>query len=413
MNVAVFGLGYVGCVSAACLAQLGHTVSGIDPDAHKVDFISRGLAPFHEPGLENLLQQAITQGRLTASTQIGNILRTADIALVCVGTPSDPATGNLDLTFLRRVCAEIAAAPRPASLIVSIRSTVFPGVNEMLHHELFGSDPSLLMVSNPEFLREGSAVQDFLQPSLIVVGAHDQAAASRVAALYAALPCPVQFTSLRSAEMIKYASNAFHAVKIAFANEIGSLAHAYGIDGGEVMRVLCEDHKLNISPAYLKPGFAFGGSCLPKDLRALSFRARSSAVDLPLLEHVLPSNAAHLRRLTDRVQQIPANRLGIFGLAFKENTDDLRESPVIQLIESLLDRGRTLRIHDAHIDLAKIYGANQRFLFERLPHIHRLMMPGLDEWLAWSEVLVVAQKPSPALKAQLLACGKPLIDLTA
>jgi GDP-mannose 6-dehydrogenase len=412
MHVAVFGLGYVGCVSAACLAKLGHKVSGIDTDAFKVELVNRGKAPFHEPGLEDLLAAGIQAGLLSASTAIGDTLRDADVAMICVGTPSDKATGNLDLTYLRRVAGQIAAAPRSPRLIVSIRSTVFPGVNESIHHEIFGLDPGIRMAANPEFLREGCAVSDFLEPSLIVVGAGDPAAAATVAEIYAALPCPVRRTSLRAAEMIKYACNAYHAVKIGFANEIGSLAHSLGIDGAEVMSVLCEDRKLNASAAYLRPGFAFGGSCLPKDLRALSYRARSAALTLPLLESVLPSNAAHLDRLAARVRQLPSARLGVFGLAFKEDTDDLRESPAIQLVESLLAQGRALRIFDAQIDLEKIHGANQRFLLEHLPHIHRLMAPAWEEWLSWSEALVIAQKPSAAFRERLFGSGKPVLDLT-
>lgn len=411
MIVAVFGLGYVGCVSAACLAKLGHTVYGVDPDAYKVDCLNRGQAPFHEPGLDELLADAIAQGRLKASTSAGSILMDCQVALLCVGTPS-ASDGSLDLTFLRRVCGEIAAAPRPESLIVSIRSTVFPGASEMLHGEIFGFDPSIQMVSNPEFLREGSAVADFLEPSLIVVGGSHSDSVDSVAAIYASLTCPVEKVSIRTAEMIKYACNAFHAVKIAFANEIGSLCRHNGIDGGEVMRVLCEDRKLNVSPAYLRPGFAFGGSCLPKDLRALTAKARGAGIQLPLLENVLPSNREHLTRLNAWTVQLPASRLGIFGLAFKENTDDLRDSPVIEFVEELLAKGRSLRIFDPHIDLGKIYGANQRFLLDRLPHISRLMVPSLEDWLAWPEALVLAQKPSPRLRAALEASGKPILDLT-
>jgi GDP-mannose 6-dehydrogenase len=412
MHIAVFGLGYVGCVSAACFAKLGHRVTGIDTDAYKVEMVNQAQAPFHEPGLEALLQEAVAQGRLRAETTIGETLLDADVAMICVGTPSDKTTGNLDLTFLRRVAQQIATAPRSPRLIVSIRSTVFPGVNEQIHHEVFGLDPALRMAANPEFLREGSAVKDFLEPSLIVVGGDDAEAVDTVASLYDALNCPVQRTTLRAAEMIKYACNAFHALKIGFANEVGSLAHSLGIDGGEVMRVLCEDRKLNISPAYLRPGFAFGGSCLPKDLRALGYRARTAGLALPLLENVLPANQAHLERLVARAQQLPAARLGVFGLAFKENTDDLRESPVIQFVEALLKQGRALRVFDPQIDLTKIYGANQRFLLEHLPHIHRLMLPSMDEFTQWPEAIVIAQKPGVEMRERLAACGKPLLDLT-
>lgn len=412
MRIAVFGLGYVGCVSAACLARLGHTVLGIDKDTFKVDLVNQGEAPFHEPELSGILAQAVQDGRLRASSSIGDELLETDAVIICVGTPSDPASGKLDLSFLRRVSEEIARAPRPSSLIVCIRSTVFPGVNEQIHHEVFGYDPSIKMVSNPEFLREGSAVKDFLEPSLIVVGGEDRPAVDQIAGLYRDLPCEPQITNLRTAEMIKYACNAFHALKIAFANEMGSLAHELGLDGGDVMQVLCRDTKLNVSAAYLRPGFAFGGSCLPKDLRALSYAAREASLRLPLLESVMPSNTEHLTRLVARAQRLPAGRLGVFGLAFKENTDDLRESPIVQLVELLLSQGRSLRIFDANIDLTKIHGANQRYLLEHLPHIHRLMSSDFDQWSQWSEALIVAQKPNGQLQDRLLASGKSILDLT-
>ncbi len=411
MQVAVFGLGYVGSVSAACLAQLGHRVYGIDPDTYKVECLNKGEAPFHEPGLEELLAAAVTAGRLEAHSSVGELLSSVDVAMICVGTPSAP-DGSLDLTHLRRVCSQIAAAPRPAFLTVAIRSTVFPGVSEMLHNDVFACDPAIAVVSNPEFLREGCAVSDFMQPSLIVAGGDAPQAVRAVASLYEALPRPVEIVSVRAAEMIKYACNAFHAVKIAFANEIGSLSRQNGIDGAEVMQVLCRDVKLNASAAYLRPGFAFGGSCLPKDLRALNFRAAQSGVRLPLLGNVLNSNAEHLARLAAWARQIPASRLGVFGLAFKENTDDLRESPIVQFVESLLDDGRALRIHDVHLDLRRIYGANQRFLLERLPHIGRLMVSDFDEWLAWPEAFVLAQKPDPDTRQRILAAAKPVLDLT-
>jgi GDP-mannose 6-dehydrogenase len=391
---------------------LGHQVRGVDTEAYKVDLVNRGIAPFHEPGLDVLLQEGIASGRLSAATSIGEILRDTDVALICVGTPSD-AEGNLDLTFLRRVASQIAGAPKASSLIISIRSTVFAGVNEQIYNEVFHLDPGIHMVANPEFLREGCAVRDFLEPSLIVVGGDDPTAAEKVASIYDSLPCPVVRTSLRAAEMIKYAANAFHAVKIAFANETGSLCRQFGIDGGEVMNVLCQDTKLNISPAYLKPGFAFGGSCLPKDLRALDCRARGTGLRLPLLQNVLVSNREHLRRLIERVGQLSAHRIGIFGLAFKEDTDDLRESPVIQLVEGLLAQGRSLRVFDAHIDMQRIHGANQRYLLQHLPHIHRLMAPSLEEWLAWCEAIVIAQKTPPLTRRQMEQSGKLILDLTS
>lgn len=412
-SVAVFGLGYVGCVSAACLADRGHRVVGVDRDAHKVACVQQGRAPFFEPGLEDLVRTNVAAGRLVATTDTAAALAEAGVAFLCVGTPSE-RNGNLGLDQLRRVSAEIAAAmpPRIRPLTVAVRSTVFPGTCEEVVLAAFAEHPQVRVVSNPEFLREGSAVQDFLEPSLLVIGGDDPEAAAQVAALYAGLPVEPCLVSLRTAEMIKYACNAFHALKISFANEIGALAASLGVSAGEVMDTLCRDEKLNISPAYLKPGFAFGGSCLPKDLRALNYRARRLDLDLPLVASILPSNEAHLRRAIQAVLDLgPDARLGVFGLAFKENTDDLRESPVVTLLETLLGKGRQVRVYDPHIQLESIYGSNRSFLLSSIPHIERLMCGALEEMANWATVLIVAQKPSAEFQARLEAAGKPLVDL--
>ena len=337
-NIAVVGLGYVGCVTAACLSGLGHEVTGVDRDEHKVRSVLNGEAPFYEPGLENLVRENVAAGRLRASTSLAEALEGAEIALICVGTPSEKS-GNLGLDQLRRVIGEIAGLikDRTAPLIVAIRSTVFPGTCQEIVMPVLGHHA--MVVSNPEFLREGTAVKDFMEPSLVVVGGDDREAVRRTAAIYSPLEFPPSLVSLRTAEMIKYACNAFHAVKIAFANEIGSLCAALDVDGREVMETVCQDVKLNASAAYLKPGFAFGGSCLPKDLRALVYRAGRLDLQLPMLETVLPSNDKHLVRAIGKVLDLPAKRLGVVGLAFKENTDDLRESPVVTLLEQLIGKG--------------------------------------------------------------------------
>jgi GDP-mannose 6-dehydrogenase len=267
------------------------------------------------------------------------------------------------------------------------------------------------VVSNPEFLREGTAVKDFMEPSLVVVGGNNMDAIAQVAGLYASLGVPPCMVSLRTAEMIKYACNAFHAVKISFANEIGALSANLSIDAGEVMDTLCQDKRLNISPAYLKPGFAFGGSCLPKDLRALSYRASRLDLHLPLLESTLDSNQAHLQRAIEAVLDIPATRLGVIGLAFKENTDDLRESPVVALLEQLIGKGRQVRIFDPHIQMDSIYGSNKNFILQQIPHIGRLLDNSVEQTLAWADHVVVAQKPSPALSAKIESSGLPITDL--
>ncbi len=410
-QIAVLGLGYVGCVTAACFASLGHRVMGIDRDQHKVDNVLAGRAPFYEPGLEDLVRENVAQGRLSASTSADGIADAA-VVMVCVGTPSEK-NGNLGLSQLRRAIEEIAAQipKRSRPLIVAIRSTVFPGTSEEVVLPALAGHKQVSVVSNPEFLREGSAVKDFMEPSLVVVGGSQQAAVEQVADLYAPLGVRACLVSLGTAEMIKYACNAFHAVKISFANEVGALSGRLGIDAQEVMSTLCQDVKLNVSPAYLKPGFAFGGSCLPKDLRALIYRVHSLDLKLPLLESALPSNEQHLKRAIDAVVDLPAKRIGVIGLAFKENTDDLRESPVVTLLEQLLGKGREVRVFDPHIQMDAIYGSNRHFILESIPHIGRLLAGSLEQVLTWADHLVLAQKQSAETIERIQASGIPLMAL--
>ncbi|HEX8984678.1 MAG TPA: nucleotide sugar dehydrogenase [Bryobacteraceae bacterium] len=410
-KIVVVGLGYVGCVTAACLAEFGHRVTGVDRDVHKVNAVLAGQAPFFEPGLEELVAKNVAAGRLAASDNLEAALEAADIALVCVGTPS-ARNGNLGIDQLRRVAGEIERhlARRSRPLVLAIRSTVFPGTCEELIAQL-GNSSGVSVVSNPEFLREGAAVRDFMEPSLIVVGGDDRAAAARVANLYAPARVEPCLVSLRAAEMIKYACNTFHALKIAFANEIGTLSAELGIVPDEIMGTLCRDVRLNISPVYLKPGFAFGGSCLPKDLRALVYRGSRLDLKLPLLEAVLPSNQEHLRRAVETVLELPVTRIGVFGLAFKENTDDLRESPVVALLETLIGKGRSVRVFDPQIRLDQIYGSNQQFILNAIPHIGRLLDGSIEALLGWAERLVLAQKPSAEMAERIRKSGTPVLDL--
>jgi GDP-mannose 6-dehydrogenase len=407
----VFGLGYVGCVTAACLASLDHQVIGVDPDPHKIDNVKKARAPFYEPGLEEIVQTTVRDGRFTATASPAEALADADIALLCVGTPSE-RNGNLGLDQLRRVVADVAASlkGRTKPLIVALRSTVFPGTCEDILIPALAGHPGVTAVSNPEFLREGCAVRDFMEPSLVVVGGNDAAAVKRMAAIYDRLKVEPCLVSLRTAEMIKYACNAFHAVKIAFANEIGALASRLDVNGMEVMDTLCQDRKLNVSAAYLKPGFAFGGSCLPKDLRALTYRAARLDLKLPLLESAMPSNDRHLDRATQAVLDLKG-RIGMVGLAFKENTDDLRESPVVTLLEYLIGKGRDIRIYDPHIQLDQIYGSNRDYILNAIPHIGKLLTSRFEEIGEWAEHLVVTQKPSRELGDQIRASGLPVLDL--
>jgi GDP-mannose 6-dehydrogenase len=387
-------------------------VYGVDTDETKVAALRAASAPFYEPGLEEVIRETVAAGRLCAETNLEPALEHADIAIICVGTPS-ARNGNLSTEHLERVFSDILrlAAQRIRPLIIAVRSTVFPGTTEELAAPLLAANPRISVVANPEFLREGAAVNDFLHPSLLVVGGDDLDAANQVAALYSPLNVEPVIVSLRAAEMIKHCCNAFHALKVAFANEVGTMAARLGVPPAEVMDTLASDTRLNISAAYLKPGFAFGGSCLPKDLRALTYRALRADLRLPLLEAILPSNEHHLERAVRAVLDSPARRVGVFGLAFKENTDDLRESAVVAAIEQWLGKGKEIRVYDPHIRLDSIYGSNRRFLLNALPHIGKLLAPDLADVLAWCECLVVAQTPDAEAERCIAAAGQPVIDL--
>jgi GDP-mannose 6-dehydrogenase len=409
-SIAVFGLGYVGCVTAACFAELGYRITGVDVDARKVRAIQAGQSPFYEPGLDLLIAKHRRSGLLSATLSTEEALRGADFAFLCVGTPS-ASNGNLSLDQLRKVAAEIGSHLDTCdqSLTVVVRSTVFPGTCDEVVAPLI--EPHATVVANPEFLREGSAVKDFMEPSLVVVGSHNRTAALRVASLYAPLPVDTSVVTLRAAELIKYTCNTFHALKIAFANEIGTLASSLGLDGDEVMETVCRDTKLNISPAYLKPGFAFGGSCLPKDLRALNYRAQQLDLELPLLHAVLPSNEAHIARAFHRVMEFGYRKIGIYGLAFKPNTDDLRESPGVALIERLIGKGCDVKIYDPHVQLEAIHGSNEGFLWSSLPPIGRSIENSLQAILNWAQLIVITQEPTAEARQILAQCSLPIINV--
>jgi GDP-mannose 6-dehydrogenase len=413
-QIAVLGLGYVGCVTAACFSKLGHTVIGVDPDEFKVGSVNNGAAPFYEPGLEELVKDSRAAGRLSATTSINDGLRDADIAMICVGTPSE-RNGNLSLSVLRAVSGQIGVVlpERTKPLIVVVRSTVFPGTCEDVVRPALQGAGNVSIVANPEFLREGTAVQDFMVPSLLVVGGEDKSAVKTVASLYQGLPAEACLVTLRTAEMIKYACNCFHAVKITFANEIGALAATLGVPAAEVMETVCKDTKLNVSAAYLKPGFAFGGSCLPKDLRALMYRASRLDLRLPMLGNVLAANEEHLHRACQQVLDQGGQRIGFYGLAFKENTDDVRESPTVTMIEYLTGKGKDIRVYDPHIQLDNIYGSNRNFLLSSIPHIGKLLNADLDEMLTWADILLITQKLSPLMQARIISVGKPVLDLSS
>jgi GDP-mannose 6-dehydrogenase len=392
-------MGYVGTVSAGCLAHDGHEVVGVDPVPTKVDLINAGNSPIIEEHIGELIATTVKAGRLRATCDQDQAIRETELSFVCVGTPSQ-ANGNLDLAYIRRVCEEIGKAlkNKPTRHTVVIRSTVLPGtmrgiVVPVLEEESgkkAGVDFGVC--NNPEFLREGSAVRDFNAPPKTVIGESDPASGDRLAALYAKLDAPLIRTDFEIAEMVKYVDNSWHALKIGFANEIGSLSKALSIDSHAVMRIFCQDKKLNISPAYLLPGFAFGGSCLPKDLRALAYKAKTQDLELPIMTSILPSNELQVTRGLHLIMANGHKRIGILGFSFKAGTDDLRESPMIEVIERLIGKGYDLRIFDKNVNLASLVGANRDFILNRIPHISKLMVNNIDAVLNHAETIVIGNK---------------------
>ncbi|TQS27790.1 nucleotide sugar dehydrogenase [Microbispora sp. KK1-11] len=418
MKISVFGLGYVGCVSAACLATQGHEVVGVDVNPVKVDLINAGTAPVVEERIGELTEQAVAAGRLRATHDVHAAVEASDVSLVCVGTPSAP-NGSLSTDYLERVAEEIgeALAGRERRHTVVFRSTMLPGTCESLLVPILEKSSGRTagvdfgVAVNPEFLREGTSVRDFFDPPKTVIGELDGTSGDVVAALYEGLPGEVFRVPVAVAEMTKYADNAFHGLKISFANELGAICQALGLDSHRVMDAFLADRKLNISPAYLRPGFAFGGSCLPKDLRGLVYAARQADVSVPLLSHILPSNEEHLRRAFDLVAATGRRRVGLFGLSFKPGTDDLRESPLVELAERLLGKGYDLRIYDANVTMSRLIGANRDYIEGRLPHLGQLLTNSADEVLAHAEVCVVGCKDPAVLTALERAGDRAIIDL--
>lgn len=420
MRISVFGLGYVGCVSAACLARGGHRVTGVDVNPYKVDLVGAGRSPIIEAGLDELVGAGVRSGALRASLDGQAAVHDSDISVICVGTPSN-GNGSLDLRYIENVCREIgmALAVGQGYHVVVVRSTVLPGtVEERLiplleEHSGRRAGDDFGVCMNPEFLREGSAIDDYDHPSQIVIGELDRRSGDVVQQLYAAIDAPVVRTAIRNAETVKYVNNAFHALKIVFANEIGNLCKAHGIDGREVMEIFCQDRQLNLSPAYLKPGFAFGGSCLPKDLRALLYRAKECDLDTALLSAVLQSNQRQIQRGIELVEKTGRKKIGILGLSFKAGTDDVRESPIVPLVETLVGRGYQVGVYDEQVEPDRLIGANKSFLERELPHIASLMRPSIDEVVAPAEVVVVANGSAAFRQvSRLMHEDQVLIDLT-
>ncbi len=396
MNISVFGMGYVGSVSAATFAEDGHTVIGVDVNPTKVDLLNAGQSPIVEPGLPELVAANVAAGRLRATTSAAEAIAASDLSLISVSTPSR-RNGSLDLTHLTRVCEQVGAALQhhtPYHVVV-IRSTVLPGTThetviptlERTSGKRYGIDFGVSV--NPEFLREGSAVKDIRHPPLTLVGHNHAADAAGTVALYGGIDAPIVTTSIRVAEMIKYAGNAWHALKVCFANEIGNVCKKLGVDSHEVMDIFCQDDKLNLSPYYLKPGFAFGGSCLPKDVRALEYRAKELDLDLPVLGSLLRSNRLQIQHAVDQIVESGKKRVGLLGFSFKAGTDDLRESPMVILAETLLGKGYDLRIYDQNVLLARLTGTNKEYIEQQIPHLSKLLCNSVDEVLEASDVVVI------------------------
>jgi GDP-mannose 6-dehydrogenase len=396
VRISVFGLGYVGTVSAGCFANQGNSVIGVDPVPAKVDLINRGQTPIVEVEIGEIIAEMVKLGRLRATHDATNAVHDTDISFVCVGTPSQP-NGNLDLRYIRRICEQIGEAikTKTGRHTVVIRSTILPGTMRKIViptlEEFSGkkAGEEFGVSSNPEFLREGSAVKDFRCPPKTVIGELDKESGDLLTQLYAGINAPLIRTDLQTAEMIKYVDNCWHALKIGFANEIGNVCKSFDIDAHEVMRIFCEDRKLNISTTYLKPGFAFGGSCLPKDLRALSYQAKTHDLHLPILTSILPSNELQIARGLQMIIEKENTRVGVLGFSFKAGTDDLRESPVIEVIERLLGKGYDLRIYDKNVNIAKLVGANRDFILNRIPHISKLMVNSADAVLEHASTVVI------------------------
>jgi GDP-mannose 6-dehydrogenase len=421
LNISIFGLGYVGAVLTGCFARDGHRVIGVDTDATKVDLINRGESPIIEPDLQPLIAEGVRAGRIRATTDQRQAVLETDLSMACVGTPSG-RHGDLDLTFVARVCENIGQGIKEKAgyHLVVFRSTMLPGTTKgnaiPILERSSGKKAGVGfgVAINPEFMRESTAVHDFYHPPKTVIGALEGRDAEQVASLYAHLPAPLIKTRIEIAEMVKYVDNVFHALKITYANEIGGICRALGVDSHEVMSIFCQDQKLNISPAYFKPGFAFGGSCLPKDLRALTRLARNQDVPVPLLDSIAVSNQQQIQNALEIIQGKGKKRIGILGFAFKAGTDDLRESPFVTLAETLLGKGYDLRLYDSCVSLARLVGANRRFISEHIPHISRLMVGSVGELIQHAELIVIGNL-NHEFDAPLsgLSAEKIVLDLTA
>ena len=419
MKISIFGLGYVGAVSAGCLANDGHEVIGLDPNQTKVDLINQGVTPIIEKDIGAMITKTVASGHLRATCNIHEAVMGSDISLICVGTPSQ-LNGNLNLSYVRRVCEEIGNALKEKGSfhVVVSRSTMLPGsMRDVVIPTLETSSGKKTGIdfgvcNNPEFLREGSAVYDYYNPPKTVIGETDARAGEMLMKLYEKMKAPLIRTDLETAEMVKYADNNWHALKVSFANEIGNLCKAMSIDGHKVMEIFCQDTKLNLSPYYMKPGFAFGGSCLPKDVRALTYKGKSLDLSLPVLNAIMPSNQQQIEKAISMITSKENRKIGILGFAFKAGTDDLRESPIVDVIEHLIGKGYELKLYDSNVNLAALTGANRDYILNHIPHISKLMVQRIDEVLDFADTLVIgnAAKEFHSIPDNLKQ-GQSVVDL--
>jgi GDP-mannose 6-dehydrogenase len=418
MKISIMGLGYVGAVSAGCLAEEGHEVIGVDPQKSKVDLINSGKTPIIEKDIGEIIERNVLEGRLRATTDVYSAVKHTDLSLICVGTPS-LGNGHIDLKYVKRVCEQIGEALKdhPGHTVV-VRSTMLPGTMRTVVIPALEESSGLKagqdfgLCINPEFLREGTAVHDYFHPPKTVIGEIDKASGDVLVKLYGHMPCPLIRTDYETAEMVKYADNTWHALKVAFANEIGNICKGLNLDSHKLMDIFCQDTKLNLSPYYLKPGFAFGGSCLPKDVRALSYKAKTLDVSVPIINAILPSNQQQIERGIQSVIDKGNKKVGILGFSFKAGTDDLRESPIVELVERLIGKGYDLRVYDTNVRMAALHGANKEYILNHIPHISKLMVPTLQEVLDHAGTIVIGNGSEEFREVpRLLGPGQSIVDL--
>lgn len=415
MNISIFGLGYVGIVTAACLSKIGNNVIGADINKDKVDMMNNGIPPIIENDLPELLEDGKRKGLISATASTMEAIHNTELSIICVGTPSMD-NGNLNTRFIENVAREIGVClkEKSRSHILVFRSTMLPGTMRktviplLEEYSWKKNNKDFFVVYNPEFLRESTAVQDFLNPPKTVVGSDLEEIADTVLSLYESIPGPKIKTGIEVAEMVKYVDNNFHALKITFANEIGSICKKLGIDSHKVMDIFVQDKKLNLSPVYLKPGFAFGGSCLPKDLRAITYLSKMMDLETPLLNSLIPSNNAQIHSAINRILSFNRRKIGFAGFSFKEGTDDLRESPIVEVIETLIGKGYDLKLYDRNVALAKLFGANMEYINKHIPHISSLMVESVEQLIEDREVIIIGNK-DPEFKKVLSECREDQI----